>query len=270
MNESHSKLAENLLATPEKHQQWARQYRTAENESFYEQAFDYISKVLAATPESTILDVGCGSCAHSVRLARRGFHVQAVDFSQSALDMAKVTVAEKGLANRIDLRRETLLALTFPDDSFSYIVCWGVLMHIPDIETAVAELARVLRPGGILVLSEGNKSSLEAVGLKALKALLRKEKAEIKEATAGREYWKMGSDGALVTRQADIRWLIDRFSRERVRLVRRVAGQFSEAYAMTSSPALKKLTHSLNNFWFRHVKAPGPAYGNILFLQKMK
>ena len=268
MKESESQLVESLLAKPDKHRQWTDHYRTADNEAFFELAFDYVARELAAPPGSVILDVGCGSCAHSVRLARRGLRVRAVDFSESALGMAREYVEAQGLADRIELGRESLLGLSFPDASFDYAVCWGVLMHIPDVERAVAELARVLRPGGLLVVSEGNMSSVEAVGLRALKRLLGAEKAEVKRTPAGLEFWKKDEAGALVTRQADIGWLVRSFARGRARLVRRVAGQFSEGYAMTSSAALRKLIHAFNNFWFRRVGAARPAYGNILIFRK--
>ena len=46
MIDSQSRLVENLLARPEIHRQWSRHYRTADNESFYEQAFDDVLRVL--------------------------------------------------------------------------------------------------------------------------------------------------------------------------------------------------------------------------------
>src|SRR3989449_2888486 len=158
MIDSQSRLVENLLARPEIHQQWSRHYRTADNESFYEQAFDEILRVLNPPPGTTFLDAGCGSCAHSVRLARRGFNVRAVDFFESALAMAEGYVNSKELQDQIILGRESLLELLFPDETFDYGLGWGVLMHIPRVERAVSELSRVIKPGGTLVVSEGNKA----------------------------------------------------------------------------------------------------------------
>ncbi len=266
--ETDSQLVESLLARPDKHRQWAGHFRTADNEPFFEQAFDYVVRELNPPPGSVVLDAGCGSCAHSVRLARRGLRVRAVDFSESALAMARAHVEAQGLGDRIELGRESLLELSFPDESFDYALCWGVLMHIPDAERAVAELARVLRPGGMLVISEGNMHALEAVGVRTLKRLLGAEKAEVKRTPAGMEFWKEGEGGALVTRQADVGWLVDGFARRGVKLVRRVAGQFSEAYAMPFPGPVKRLVHGFNNFWFRRVGAARPAYGNILIFRK--
>ena len=268
MKETDSQLVESLLAKPDKHKQWAGHYRTPDNEAFFEQAFDFVVRELDPPPGAVVLDAGCGSCAHSVRLARRGLRVRAVDFSESALAMARRHVEAQGLADRIELGRESLLELSFPDASFDYALCWGVLMHVPDVERAVAELARVLRPGGMLAVSEGNMHSLEAVGMRGLKRLLGKEKSEVKRTPAGVEFWNESEGGALVTRQADVGWLVDNFARRGVRLVRRAAGQFSEAYVMPFPTPVKKLVHGFNNFWFRRVGAARPAYGNILIFRK--
>ena len=268
MTDSDSRLVENLLAQPDVHRQWAGGYRTPDNEAFFESAFDLITAELKPPAGATFLDAGCGSCAHTVRLARRGFNVRAVDFSESALEMARGHLKGAGLDERIMLQREDLTRLSFPDASFDYVLCWGVLMHVPDVGRAVSELARVLKPGGRLVVSEGNMNSLEASSLRLLKGALGKEKAEVKETPAGVEFWFERGGGALVTRQANMGWLVGSFESHGVALTRRVAGQFSEAYTIFSAPALKRLVHGFNNFWFRRVKAPGPAFGNILFFEK--
>jgi ubiquinone/menaquinone biosynthesis C-methylase UbiE len=268
MNNSDSRLVEDLLAQPEVHKQWAGGYRTPDNEAFFERAFDLITRELNPPAGATFLDAGCGSCAHTVRLARRGFNVRAVDFSESALEMARAHLKQTGLDERITLQREDLTRLSFPDASFDYVLCWGVLMHVPDVGRAVAELARVLRPGGALVVSEGNMHSLEAAALRSAKRLLGRERADVKETPAGVEYWKERGGGALVTRQANVNWLVESFESHGLTLSKRVAGQFSEAYAMVSAPALKRLVHGFNNFWFGAVRAPRLAYGNILFFRK--
>lgn len=268
MTDTDSRLVEELLAQPEVHEQWEGGYRTRDNEAFYERAFDLITAELRPPAGATFLDAGCGPCAHTARLARRGFNVRAIDFSESALEMARDYLKKTWLDGRISLQREDLTRLSFPDASFDYVLCWGVLMHVPDVGRAVAELAWVLRPGGALVLSEGNMHSPEAVTLRGVKRLLGRERADVKETPAGVEYWKERGAGALVTRQANIGWLIERFESHGLRLSKRVAGQFSEAYAMVSAPALKRLVHGFNDFWFGAVGAPRLAYGNILFLRK--
>jgi ubiquinone/menaquinone biosynthesis C-methylase UbiE len=149
MNESRTKVIKDCLAKSDIHEKWEMAYRTETNEKFYEQAFDYIVHFLNAPKNYTFLDAVCGTCAHSVRLANRGYLVQAVDFSENILKKAEKNVKMRGLQKKIKIQNEDMLSFLFKDNSFDYILCWGVLMHIPDIERAVSENTRILRPGGV-------------------------------------------------------------------------------------------------------------------------
>jgi ubiquinone/menaquinone biosynthesis C-methylase UbiE len=256
------------LSRPAVHQQWENDYRTPENEAFYELAFDALVRTLQPPPEARILDAGCGIGAHSVRLARRGFRVQAVDFSETVLDAARANVEAQGLADRIELQRGSLMDLSFPDGSFPYVLCWGVLMHIPDVERALNELARVVTPGGTLIISETNMHSLQSVAFRALKRVFRRERAKVLRTPKGLEFWYERDAGRLVTREADPNWLIDQFDRLGLELRQRRAGQFTEAYTRVPTRPLRKLVHVLNRFWFRRVRWAGPAFGNLLLFEK--
>ncbi len=279
MDASKSKLVEECLGKPDIHQQWERAFRTPENEKFKERAFDYITRIMNAPDNSTVLDAGCGICAHSVLLANRGFRVQAVDFSQSILRMAEVNVKAKGLETKIKINCENILALSFEDKTFDYILCWGVLMHIPDIEKAISELTRVLKPGGMLVISEGNMYSFQSMIHQILKKFLGKKTpagmehqsiSKGKKTPAGMEYWVDTSAGMLLIRQANIPWLIEKFKSNRFVVKKHIAGQFTEAYVIVSSQLFKNLIHSFNSFWFGYIKIPYFAFGNIIILQKEK
>jgi ubiquinone/menaquinone biosynthesis C-methylase UbiE len=257
------------LSRPAVHRQWENDYRTADNAAFYELAFDTIARTLNAPPESLILDAGCGTGAHSARLARRGFRVQAIDFSAIVLDQARANLQAQGLEGRVHLQRESLTELSFPDGHFPAILCWGVLMHIPDVERAVSELARVLAPGGTLVISEANVRSIQSVALRTVKRALRREKTEVVRVPAGLEFWYEREAGRLVTRETDIRWLIGRLRELGLVLRQRRAGQLTEAYTRVPAP-FKKIVHAINQVWFRNVRWAGPAFGNLLFFEKSR
>jgi SAM-dependent methyltransferase len=269
MTKLKSELVKERLAKPDIHEGWGKAYRCSENERFWEQAFDYITRILNAPKNSTFLDVGCGPCAHSIRLANRGFLVQAIDFSKSVLEKAEANVKAKGLEDKIKVQNEDILALPFGGATFDYILCCGVLMHIPDLEKAISELARVLKPRGILVISECNMYSLQSLVLRNLRRFLGKGKDPGRKTPAGMEYWTCDSNGLMLIRQANIRWLIERFRSNGFVLNKRIAGQFTEAYTRRGSSRLfKSLIHGFNNFWFRYIKVPHLAVGNIVFLQK--
>jgi SAM-dependent methyltransferase len=102
----------------------------------------------------TLLDLGCGEGRHAFEAYRRGASVIAVDWGVSEVETTKHwlgAIAEAGEASagaRYEVVRGDLLHLPFPDASVDRIIASEVLEHIADDATAVAEIFRVLRPGG--------------------------------------------------------------------------------------------------------------------------
>lgn len=256
------------LQGSEVHDGWTSGYRTPENEAFYDMAFDYLATVYGTPGDAEVLDAGCGSSTKSIHLAKRGYRVMAVDVSRSILDIARKAVADKGLQDRVTHQWADLTAMPFADGAFSRVLCWGVLMHVPNVEGAVSELARVTRSGGTIIISEGNVRSAQAVGLRGLKRLLGKQRAEVRDTPAGIEFWEETGDGRLVTRQANIAWLIRAFEQRGAKLIERRAGQFSELFTLFKSKPMRRVIHAFNTFWFKGVRAPGPAFGNLLVFRK--
>src|SRR5690606_34095991 len=120
----------------------------------------------------------------------------------------------------------------FADGTFQYAMCWGVLMHVPNLADALDELTRVLEPGGLLILSEANARSAQAVTLRALKRILGRGRARLFQTPAGIESHEQTDQGALVTRQTDMPWLVADCARRGLRLELRIAGQFTEIYKL--------------------------------------
>src|SRR5690606_9017335 len=93
------------------------------------------------------LDAACGTGRHARRLVDLGHDVVGVDLTPEMLERARERVPEATFAEG------DLHALPAPDAAFDLVVCGLALAHLPDLRAAVAELARVLRPGGRLVAS---------------------------------------------------------------------------------------------------------------------
>lgn len=92
------------------------------------------------------LDAGCGSGRAALSLAERGAaHVVAMDLAGGALERAKQLNAP---FPQVRVLKASVLDLPFPDASFDFVHCNGVLHHTPDPRRGFAECVRVLAPGG--------------------------------------------------------------------------------------------------------------------------
>jgi ubiquinone/menaquinone biosynthesis C-methylase UbiE len=103
-----------------------------------------------------VLEVAVGT-GLNLPLYPRGTTVTGIDLSEEMLDVARARADELGLA--VTLRQADAHALPFADGSFDTVVCTFGLCAIPDIDTAVAEMLRALRPGGRLILVDHVVSS---------------------------------------------------------------------------------------------------------------
>ena len=108
---------------------------------------------LAALADSdwVVGDLGCGTGQVSAALAPFVGRVIAVDSSAAMLQAAKRRLA--GFDN-IDLRRGELEALPIDDDRLDVAAMMLVLHHVPEPEKALAEVARVLKPGGRIIIGD--------------------------------------------------------------------------------------------------------------------
>jgi SAM-dependent methyltransferase len=126
---------------------WSRTYDQPGNGLFpIEEPF--VHAVAATLPPGTALDAACGTGRHAAYLAERGHRVIGVDSSPEMLAHARERVPAG------DFRDGDLTALPLPDDHVDLAVCALALAHHRDLRPAFAELARVLRPGGHLVVTD--------------------------------------------------------------------------------------------------------------------
>ena len=114
---------------------------------------------LGLGPGDRLLDLGCGAGRHAFEALRRGARVTAFDYDEGELkDVAGMTQAmvdsgEVPAGGMCAPTRGDATNLPFPDASFERIIAAEVLEHIVEDEAAIAELARVLRPGGTMAVT---------------------------------------------------------------------------------------------------------------------
>jgi ubiquinone/menaquinone biosynthesis C-methylase UbiE len=107
------------------------------------------------------LDAGCGSGTLSRCLAARGCRVLGVDASPEMIAAAKdLTESDTNAAQLRFERIETIARLAMDDSCFDGLLCSSVLEYVADPEACLTEFARVLKPGGVLLVSIPNRHSL--------------------------------------------------------------------------------------------------------------
>jgi ubiquinone/menaquinone biosynthesis C-methylase UbiE len=253
---------------PQIHEAWEKAYRTQGNARCFELAYDDIVERVAQPQGSHALDIGCGICANSIRLAQRGYVVSAADYSESILGPARENVARQQLADRITVGREDILKLSFPSDHFDLTLCWGVLMHVPDAERAIAELVRVTKRGGYLVLEEINQNSPEARLMRLFWRVGKRKKIKIARRPGGYEHSSLFAGETLFWRHANPRWLVDQLASHSCRLVKRSCSLFSDFTMYMPVKFLNSAIHAWNRFWLQRVNWPQPALHNVFIFRK--
>ena len=106
-----------------------------------------------------VLDVGCGPGAMAIPLLERGHEVVAIDISAGMVRDAARRARDLGYTASVAVADAT--SLPFADGSFGVVVTTGVLEYIQDVRGAMREIARVLRPGGVVIATMSLPRRLE-------------------------------------------------------------------------------------------------------------
>lgn len=125
---------------------------------------------------ATALDLGTGPGDIPVLLAGQvsGLQITAIDLAQTMLDIAETRVLEADLGERIELACMDVKSIDFPNDSFDAVFSNTILHHIPEPAQMLAEAARVLRPGGLLLI----RDLYRPASLEQLNALVKQHATE--------------------------------------------------------------------------------------------
>ena len=138
-----------ILPTQAGYDHWASVYDTDGNPLLALEE-PRVDELLGDVRGLTILDVGCGTGRHAIRLASAGATVRALDFSTAMLEQAR---QKAGAANISFQTHDLSQPLPFPAESFDRVVCGLVIDHIADLPSLFGEMQRVCRPSGRVVVS---------------------------------------------------------------------------------------------------------------------
>ncbi|MFF8771845.1 class I SAM-dependent methyltransferase [Kitasatospora sp. NPDC015120] len=135
------------LGLSEGYASWSAVYDSLPN-SFIEVEEPVLHGILDTLPVGTALDAACGTGRQTGALVARGHRTIGVDQSPEMLAKA----GER--APQAEFRTGRLESLPLDDDSVDLAVCSLAMTHLPDVAAGVAELARVVRPGGRILVSD--------------------------------------------------------------------------------------------------------------------
>lgn len=109
-------------------------------------------------PSDVTLDIACGPGTVAVAFARRVKHVTGLDTTAAMLDQARALAATEKLSN-LDWREGDVYALPFADAAFDIVSCRYAFHHFERPADAFAEMIRVCRPGGRIIVCDGTASA---------------------------------------------------------------------------------------------------------------
>ena len=158
-----------------------------------------------------VLEAGCGVGAQTELLVRHSpqARIVSLDLSPASLEATRQKNAAQGLAN-VRLCRGDLYRMPWPEGAFDHVFVCFVLEHLADPPAALAELRRVLRPGGTITLIEGDHGSCwfhpeTEAALAAWRSLIRAQAALGGDSLIGRQVYPLlkaaGFGGVSVTRR---------------------------------------------------------------------
>lgn len=249
------------------HEGWESVYRSNPlQDRFNEALLDRNLAKLGAAPGGLFLDAGCGVGYHSLALARRGYQVVGVDISETILATARANAARMGLEGRVRFECQSLERLPYPAGTFDAIHCRGVLMHIPAWEAALAELCRVLKPGGKLLLLESNTASVEATLVGWLRGF-RKTASRVVETPGGPEFWSEQDGIPFLVRITDIDYLRKLLRDHGVTVTQRLASEFWDIFRFPAGLARSAAIH-FNRLWFALNLPASASVGNSILGEK--
>jgi len=118
-----------------------------------------------------VLEIGVGAGSDHLNWARAGTDLYGVDLTDRGIDTTGKRLNIYGLDSK--LQRVNAEVLPFEDDFFDIVYSWGVIHHSEDTEKIIAEISRVLKPGGKFLGMIYHRRSLHALNLWIKNALLR-------------------------------------------------------------------------------------------------
>src|SRR5262245_26110540 len=129
--------------------------------------------------DAPVLEVGCGPGVITTAIARKGFCVSAIDSVPEMVERTRAKAQQAGVDSQVDARVGSIGSLSFGDATFELVVVIGVSEWLVSLTQPLAEIFRVLRPGGHLIISADNNWPLIQILDPVVNPLLKPVKGSI-------------------------------------------------------------------------------------------
>ncbi|MBW2271998.1 MAG: class I SAM-dependent methyltransferase [Deltaproteobacteria bacterium] len=156
--EATSKFYDALASGEEGRSLWGMEKRFSPEVAIQSPSFrSYFRDVLAdlLDPSAKVIDVGCGTGMYHPVLAPLCGELTGVELSEKSAALARQSAEAYGLSG-VSIAIQDSTQLAFPDGHFDAALCVDFLHHVFDLDAALRELARVVKPGGDIVVFEPN------------------------------------------------------------------------------------------------------------------
>jgi ubiquinone/menaquinone biosynthesis C-methylase UbiE len=133
------------------------------NHWFFQKVLQEYLDAMDVDSAGTVLDMGCGTGVAARTIARRGNfsgRVTGIDLSPYLVEAAKRLTHEEGLGGRVALRSGDTRNLDIPNSSFDAVVAHTLVSHVQEPLTVLREAARVVKPGGLITIFDGDYASI--------------------------------------------------------------------------------------------------------------
>ncbi len=131
-------------------------------DSLYFRVYDavtwkYLEPHVPADSNALVLDAGGGTGRWAIRMAKKGCRVVLVDASEKMLQVADKKAKEKGVQNRITIKKGDITQTGYVDDTFDMILCEHALFLFKEPDNVINELKRILKRNAPLIISAQNR-----------------------------------------------------------------------------------------------------------------
>lgn len=246
---------------------WDEDYYPPLAIALYDRSIPWMLNAMGAKPGDLVLDGGCGPGVHSIRAARYGCRVDAIDLSETMLAHARTRAEEAGVADQITFSQANLVEYT-PAEPYPFVFSWGVIIHVPEVDAALENLANAVAPGGSLALQLVMEGSADFMLERFVRMIMGKPLKNREKTDLGTGNWYTMNGERLWVLRFNLRDLDARMAQLGFKRIARRAAEATE-HQRRLKGGLRNILLRLNDLVSRYNILPGLASTQILVYRKV-